>query len=482
VHQLGFAFAAAVTAVAFLELRAVRRGIRSRTGSSRSSRPRATTSALVGLLLIAVALAAQVLRPPLTWQVVPAVLGSVLLLALTSLRLLGQWSPLRRTAGVSALLGGAVTAVALWALPVAILTPPTGPHAVGTTTLILADLGRAEQYGPDPGGPREIVLQLWYPADPTAQRAPGPLMPEADAFIPAGAPELGLPSFALSHLRAIPGHATRDVAALDEQLPVVVLSHGWTGFRVLQADLAEQLASRGFVVAAIEHTFGALVTTFPDGRTIPFDPDALPEFGTIPNDDYARRSRALLATFRDDQLLAVAALESRAPAVLEGRLDLRRLAFVGHSTGGGAAVMACAAESRCRAVVGFDPWVLPTAPGTVENGVDASLLTLRTESWRDLPNEQALTTLHDAQQRRGMRELLVGLDGALHRDFTLLGALSPMAALLGLEGDTPGDATRRATLIWTERFLDHHVRGIGPDPALDPPVDLPTGRIERTSP
>jgi predicted dienelactone hydrolase len=482
VHNLGFAFAAAVAAVALVELRAVRRAARWRTGVGIAPRPRVASSALAGLLVMAVALAVQVLRPPLTWQVMPALAGSVLLLALTSLRLLGQWGPLRRTAGVSALLGGAITAAALWALPVSILSPPTGPHAVGTTTLIVQDLQRAEQYGPTPGGPREIVVQLWYPADPTAERAPGPLMPEADAFVPAGAPELGLPSFALGHLRAIPGHATRDVAALDEQLPIVVLSHGWTGFRVLQADLAEQLASRGFVVAAVEHTFGALVTTFPDGRTVPFDPAALPEFGSIADDEYARRSRALLQTFRDDQLLTIATLETRPPAVLEGRLDLRRLAFVGHSTGGGAAVMACAAEPRCRAVVGFDPWVLPTAPGTVETGIAAPLLTLRTESWRDVPNEVALMVLHDAQRDRGVRELLIGLDGALHRDFTLIGALSPLAALLGLEGETSGAATRSSTLTWTERFLDHHVRGVGDDPASDPPVGLTTGRIERGSP
>jgi predicted dienelactone hydrolase len=482
VRDLGFAFAAAIAVVALAELGAARHTARWRRGIGTAQRPRLAPSAIAGLLAVATALIVQAIWLPVTWQMVPALIGSVILLALTSLRLLGTWVPLRRTASICALLGGAITAAALWALPIVILSPPTGPHAVGTTTLTLRDLERVEQYGPAPGGPREIVVQLWYPADPAAERAAGPLMPEADAFVPAGAPELGIPAFALGHLRAIPGHATRDVAALDEQLPIVVLSHGWTGFRVLQADLAEQLASRGFVVAAIEHTFGALVTTFPDGRSVPFDPAALPEFGSIADDDYARLSRALLATFRDDQLLTVAALETRPPTVLEGRLDLGRLAFIGHSTGGGAAVMACAAEPRCRAVVGFDPWVLPTAPGTVENGIAAPLLTLRTESWRDVPNEVALTTLHDAQRSRGVREILIGLDGALHRDFTLIGALSPLAPLLDLEGATPGAATRLATLTWTERFLEHHVLGVGDDPASDPPVGLPTGRIERVSP
>jgi hypothetical protein len=74
-------------------------------------------------------------------------------------------------------------------------------------------------------------------------------------------------------------------------------------------------------------------------------------------------------------------------------------------------------------------------------------------------------------------EGLVGLDGALHRDFTLIGALSPAAGLLGLSGDTPGAQTRAATIAWTTRFLEHHLRAVGTDPLLDPP-DAPVGRLE----
>lgn len=58
----------------------------------------------------------------------------------------------------------------------------------------------------------------------------------------------------------------------------------------------------------------------------------------------------------------------------------------------------------------------------------------------------------------------------LHRDFTLIGALSPASRLLGFAGETPDAQTRAATIAWTSRFLDHHVRGVGPDPLGVPPA------------
>ncbi len=42
--------------------------------------------------------------------------------------------------------------------------------------------------------------------------------------------------------------------ATDENYPIVVISHGYTGYRTLMHYLGEHLASHGYVVAAIDHT------------------------------------------------------------------------------------------------------------------------------------------------------------------------------------------------------------------------------------
>jgi predicted dienelactone hydrolase len=436
-------------------------------------------SALAGLLAVGGAMVAQLLLSGWRWQLTPAAVAASLLSIVLIVRALGRPAMLAATIAASSLIGAALSIALSWALPINILPSPDGPHAIGTTTIVIRDEQRTELYGPTPGDARELVVQLWYPAIADAAVTPAPLVPQARVFTNLGAAELGLPRFALSHVGRIPSNATQDVAALEGPLPVALLAHGWTGFRTIQTDLAEQLASLGWVVAAADHRYGALVTTFPDGRADLFDPDALPEFGSVPDAVYAQRSRQLIHTFAEDLAFVLRTLEERPPSLLDGHLDLDRVAFLGHSTGGGAAIAACSSEARCGAVVGFDPWVEPVDRTVLERGLDRPLLSLRTEDWSQRPNERVLLALHGRQRERGRAEGLVGLDGALHRDFTLIGSLSPAARLLGFAGDTPSQHTRATTTAWTTRFLEHHLRGIGTDPLVDPPA-TPVGRLEAT--
>ena len=475
-HLLDVVLPGATVVVAIAALRAARwrRALRMPVAGPVGTR---ASGALVGLVVLVGATAAQLALAGWRWQLVPAAATGALLAVVLLVRAIGRPAALAGTTAAVTLLG-AVTSLALsWTLPVRVLPTPDGPHPVGTTTLVVEDAARPERYGPTPGGPRELVVQLWYPAAAEAPRSPGPLIPQASAFVDLGAAELGLPSFALGHLGLVRSNATQDVPALDAPLPVVLLAHGWTGFRTIQTDLAEQLASDGWIVVAADHRYGALVTTFPDGRADLFDPEALPEFGTVPDDEYERRSRALVATFADDLALLVRTLDEHPPTALAERIDLERLAMIGHSTGGGAAVAACATEPRCDAVVGFDPWVEPVDPSVLASGAGRPMLSLRTEDWVSRPNEAVLQALHAASRRAGVPEGRVRIDGALHRDFTLIGALSPAASLLGFAGETPSSATRAATTSWTTRFLDFHVRGVGRDPLAVPP-STPVGVLE----
>jgi predicted dienelactone hydrolase len=458
-------------ATALLTLGALRRvSARSRpTTRSPASHSRVL---LVAAGTLATSLIAHVTVEGLRWQFVPVSLGSLLLVTVLVIRTTGRTAPLVRSIAAVTALSAALSSALGWALPVQVLPAPTGPHEIATTTLVLRDEARIERYGPQPGGPREIAVQLWYPARPgsTTGRTPATLIPGARAFVGLAAAEFGLPAFALGHLVQVRGHAVTDAPALEgELLPLVVLSHGWTGFRVVQADLAEQLASAGYVVAAPDHTYGALLASFPDGRSLPFDPAALPDWETTTTEDYERASRSLVATFADDLSLVIDALVTAPPEALVGRLDGSRIAFLGHSTGGGASIAACAATPQCTAVVGFDPWVDPVDPAVQDAGIAAPLLSIRTEDWSERPNEERLTELHRQQLRRGATQGRVLIPGALHRDYTLVPALSPLGRLLDLEGETPGRLTRAASIVWTQRFLDHHLRGAGSDPLLDPP-------------
>jgi dienelactone hydrolase len=355
-----------------------------------------------------------------------------------------------------------------WVLPVTELARPTGPSLVGTVRFAWADPDRPERYGERPGGPRELVAQVWYPAHPRAPVAPAPWVEQADRFGVVAARELELPAFALGHLGLIRSHATLDALgapAADAARPLLVYSHGWRGFRMVHSTLLEDLASHGYVVVALDHTYGSLATVFPDGSVTPLDPDALPSHG--PEEVRDAAGEELVATFARDVEEVVARLADELPPEVAATVDADRIGLLGHSTGGGAAILACSRLPGCAAVVGFDPWVEPLPDDLVGAGLDVPLLSLRSEEWVGGRNDARLRRLHastDADEGR------VAMDGVTHRDFTLLPMLSPLAPQLGFSGSTPGAVTHEIVAEWTQRFLDHHLRGRGADPLARPPV------------
>ncbi|WP_052668497.1 alpha/beta hydrolase family protein [Nitriliruptor alkaliphilus] len=364
--------------------------------------------------------------------------------------------------GLLAILGGTLG----WALPIPTLPAPSGPRPVGTSVVELVDEQRLDRYGPNPTAPRRLVLQVWYPADIDAPVRPGPLIPAGASFGRHAASWLGFPPFTLDHVGLVRSHATADVPPTPEAgaLQVVVYAHGWGGFRTIQSDLAESLASHGYVVAALDHTHGSVATSFPDGRVVPIDESALPD--GVASDVYDAASERLVETFTQDLAFLLDELAEGAVPALTGRLDLDAVGVVGHSTGGGAAVRLCAEDRRCAAVVGFDPWVEPVPDVVVGDGLTVPFLALRSEEWVGNDNDARLRRLRASSTGPAA---LVSVAGTAHRDVTLLPFMSPLAARLGLAGPTDGARTHDIAETWTRGWLDHHLRGAVRDPLVQPP-------------
>lgn len=163
--------------------------------------------------------------------------------------------------------------------------------------------------------------------------------------------------------------------------PVLVLSP--SGFPpLLLAAIAEELASHGYVVVRVNHTYETPVTVFADGRTVAVNPDALagvlgPQAGPYQE---RFRQRAAVCDYKAVDLASVADWLERLPAdvagLLGGRLDLDRLGGFGHSFGGNAALEWCRNDRRCRAAANLDG-ALWTEVGRV--GLDRPTLQLLAE-------------------------------------------------------------------------------------------------------
>lgn len=233
-----------------------------------------------------------------------------------------------------------------------LLPEPTGHYAVGSLSYDVVDATRTEIYAANREDLRELVVFVWYPANPESAADFAPYLPPAWAPV---AEFLGINVVGLSS-HAVPNAA---VATDDSAYPVLLLSP--SGFPpLLLSAIAEDLASHGFVVVGVNHTYETTVTVFANGRIVPTNPAAIAgALGaqTGSHEDVFRQ-RAAVCEYKTADLASVAnqleRLNSDPAERLAGRLDLGRFGALGHSFGGDAALEWCRADPRCRAAVNLD--------------------------------------------------------------------------------------------------------------------------------
>jgi predicted dienelactone hydrolase len=309
-------------------------------------RPRVRVSAVaLGVVLAA----AQWALCRFTWQDLPA----YLLLALSALPPMRAVT-VRRWFGRLALVGVAAVTVGVWILPaVPALPQPDGPHAVGTEVYRWTDDARDEPQTADPTDRRSVIAQVWYPS----ARREGPSGVARLAYID-GLDRMPsqvsvMPGFLLHRYGQIDTHAEAmaPLAPSGRPWPVVILSPGYGAPRAVYTGLATRLASRGFVVVALDHPYESAVTQLPDGRVVGTQEILLP--GEDRSGYMARQQvvRTADVRFVIDQL---AHRDVLSPPLRGGRIDASKVAAIGHSFGGAAAIAAMSEDPRVVAAVNID--------------------------------------------------------------------------------------------------------------------------------
>jgi dienelactone hydrolase len=260
------------------------------------------------------------------------------------------WSRWRRPLAI--VLVAVASVVGAGALLAPELPEPTGDLAVGRDRLSWADATRPEIATPDPSDKREYVLEAWYPAArgsgsdpsyvPDLGRVRGGLI-ESGEF--GWYEVLGMP-LVRSHARV-----GADVLDGGPRHPVVVFSPGNATNVEFYAGLAEDLASRGFVVLGMNHPYDVAAVALSDERVAVLSADE-PAAMTARVDHIARR-----VDERTADVISVVDRVRRSDGVLgrlRERIDPERIAVIGHSLGGITAAQACASDSRLRSCANLD--------------------------------------------------------------------------------------------------------------------------------
>ena len=420
-------------------------------------------------LIGALAFLEHALIEGLRWQLIPIYIPSLILYAygsgktigsLNKTRPISQTAPSRRK-GVAII----VTTVILVSsslflnslFPAFYLPQPSGEYQIGTVTFDLTDETRNETFTDFPDDHRRILIKAWYPADSVAGYAMAPYVDAPDQFAIGIQSSFGFPSIVVSHIPLTPTHSyvNAPLSQTETEYPVLIFSHGYGGIIMQDTVLMEELASNGYIVFSISHSYEAAVTSFPDGSVIY---EAVEEM-------YADLLNSL-HIWANDTIFLVDELEITnnpdIPSILWGGMDLTRIGIFGHSFGG------TTAEHLILQDIRFDVGISLDSPHGGNSLTQNMIKPFMLMFGPDYGNPEMNDTIYNRAEG-----LCYGLyvHGTRHYNFADVTIWSPILRSFDLLGSIDGYRMLDILTSYVLAFFDVHLGGI-PSPLLDGPSTL----------
>ncbi|MCL6602295.1 MAG: dienelactone hydrolase [Paenibacillus sp.] len=379
------------------------------------------------------------------------------------------------------------TAGLMYAFPVFKLPELTGEFKVGTQTFHFVDTNREEIFDKAREGKRELMVQVWYPTQAgSGKRA---------SFIPDTrilrymAANYGLPEFTFQHLKYVSNHAysEAEISSAQTSYPLIIANPGNGSSRFLHTSQAENLASHGYIVAVIDHTYNTLATEFPDGRITTSTTDEL--FSS--DHDYQTGSGIrdkLGKVLTDDVSFTLDQFEliqsGQIPNRLKGRMDLGHVGVFGHSIGGATAYDA---SYDPRIAVGIDldgglyrlrdreslrkPVLFINSESyseklkrVMDNRVytDTELNRMgSTREWEDQVTEDKKLELERMREAVNEGGQVLYIENTEHLNFADVQFISPIFKMLGITGKTAPERANSVINAYMLDFFDLYLKNQG---------------------
>jgi alpha-beta hydrolase superfamily lysophospholipase len=374
-----------------------------------------------------------------------------------------------------------------------VLPAPTGQLPVGTTSWFVVDRTRRESFMSG-DAPRSVEVVAWYPtsAAATARSARAPYLREGSIEAETFAKAMGKPGV-FDHLAAVQTHSVTDAPPSGQaaSLPLLLFSHGYTGPLSAYAALLEDLASHGYIVLSVGHSYEAVAVRKPDGSVATMLDssgamrqrilDVLTEW----RDEDSTMARVTRAPTESEQLQILKAYISGVPKTeavinrwvadnrfvldqfarsaagiageLRRRADLTRIGVFGHSMGGVVAGEFCLVDERCRAGLNLDG--IPQSGSMIGSRMPRPFMMVYSARPGRLGASDVI------YRRAASPYYRVDVDGTRHIDFSDMIFWGGPLKAAGASGNIAPERAVEATRLIVRQYFDQELRGV-PSPLL----------------
>jgi predicted dienelactone hydrolase len=358
------------------------------------------------------------------------------------------------------------------------LPKPSGTYSVGTMRMSFADQSRKGIFTKDPEEYRELAVQVWYPSTDAFQgKQPLRYIPNrtVSKYI---AKRLGIPNIfgKLTQVRTNSYLNARLAAGVDKY-PVILFSVGYGGIGAENTIQMEELASHGYVVFSISHTYEDIASIFPDGKIVYFNPEQMKSFmdelmavgkqikANKPQNtvkygvEYSKTAYKSVHIWSDDTSFVADQIEKLANgeirSIFANRLDIANMGVFGHSFGGATAGQVCITDNLFKAFINMDG----TPFGDIINTqVKQPFMIIHADR-----KETPLTAGYSTEQKNYM---VVYIKGTTHSNFMDFSLLFPSFRYIGMFGKIDGKRNMRIVNDYVLSFFNKYLKGMA-EPLID---------------
>ncbi len=258
---------------------------------------------------------------------------------------------------------------------------PNGLHTVGTKQFDWVNTTHIDEFSSDSTKYRRIMVQFWYPGVENISDE-NFLYCDNQIIIDELSKEYNIPVKFLNEARNVKTNSYSNIIPLKQKglYPLIIFSHGKGGYKSQNTIQFEELASQGYVVVSVDHSYDAVITVFSDGTIAPYVSDDPKKVGDPELADSITQKK-LSARVADIKFVLDKIWLDINSTPLFSIIDTSKIGMFGHSFGVATTILSLQSDNRIDVSAGLDGWFIPLSNEQLIKGLNKPFLHIGRKSW-----------------------------------------------------------------------------------------------------